>query len=30
VVSSMPNWIPAEKDGKKVDAEMVLPVAFAL
>lgn len=30
VVSSMPNWIPGEKDGKKVDAEMVLPVAFAL
>lgn len=30
VVSSMPNWIPGEKDGKKVDAEMLLPVAFAL
>lgn len=30
VVSSMPNWIPGEKDGKKIDAEMVLPVAFAL
>lgn len=30
VVSAMPNWIPGEKDGKKVDAEMVLPVAFAL
>lgn len=30
VVSSMPNWIPGEKDGKKVDAEMVLPVSFAL
>ena len=30
VVSSMPNWIPAEKDGKKVDSEMILPVAFAL
>lgn len=30
VVSSMPNWIPGERDGKKVDAEMVLPVAFAL
>lgn len=30
VVSSMPNWNPAEKDGKKVDAEMVLPVAFQL
>lgn len=30
VISSMPNWTPGEKDGKKVDAEMVLPVAFAL
>lgn len=30
VVSAMPNWKPAEKDGKKVDAEMVLPVSFAL
>lgn len=30
VVSSMPNWIPGEKDGKKVDAEMILPVSFAL
>jgi TonB family protein len=30
VVSSMPNWIPGEKDGKKVDAEMVIPVSFAL
>lgn len=30
VISAMPNWIPAEKDGKKVDAEMVLPVSFKL
>ncbi|MDF3025726.1 MAG: TonB family protein [Fluviicola sp.] len=30
VVSAMPKWNPAEKDGKKVDAEMVLPVSFAL
>jgi TonB family protein len=30
VISSMPNWIPGEKDGKKVDAEMVLPVSFKL
>jgi len=30
VISSMPNWKPAEKDGKKVDAEMILPVSFAL
>lgn len=30
VVSSMPDWIPAEKDNKKVDAEMILPVSFKL
>lgn len=30
VVNGMPQWIPGEKDGKKVDAEMVLPIAFAL
>lgn len=30
VISSMPNWTPGEKDGKKVDAEMVLPVSFKL
>lgn len=30
VISAMPNWIPGEKDGKKVDAEMVLPVSFKL
>jgi len=30
VVSAMPNWIPGEKDDKKVDAEMVLPVSFKL
>jgi TonB family protein len=30
VISAMPNWIPAEKEGKKVDAEMVLPVSFKL
>lgn len=30
VVSSMPNWIPGEKEGKKADIEMVLPVSFAL
>lgn len=30
VVSAMPKWIPAEKDGKKVDSEMVLPVSFEL
>ncbi|MNV06354.1 Gram-negative bacterial tonB protein [compost metagenome] len=30
VISAMPNWIPAEKDKKKVDAEMVLPISFQL
>jgi TonB family protein len=30
VVTAMPKWTPGEKDGKKVDAEMVLPVSFAL
>jgi TonB family protein len=30
VVSAMPNWKPAKKDGKPVDCEMVLPVRFAL
>lgn len=30
VISSMPNWTPGEKDGKKVDAEMLLPVSFKL
>ncbi|MFN9800108.1 MAG: TonB family protein [Flavobacteriales bacterium] len=30
VVSAMPNWKPAMKDGKPVDCEMVLPVKFAL
>jgi TonB family protein len=29
VVSAMPNWKPAMKDGKPVDCEMVLPVKFA-
>lgn len=30
VISSMPNWTPGEKDGKKVDVEMMLPVSFKL
>lgn len=30
VISSIPNWTPGEKDGKKVDAEMLLPVSFKL
>jgi TonB family protein len=30
VVGQMPDWIPAEKAGKKVDSEMILPIAFQL
>ena len=30
VVTAMPKWVPAETDGKKVDAEMVLPISFEL
>ncbi|MEI6411178.1 MAG: energy transducer TonB [Bacteroidota bacterium] len=30
VLSAMPNWAPAEKDGKKVKSEMVVPVKFRL
>lgn len=30
VVKKMPNWVPGEKDGKKVDVEMTLPIAFKL
>ncbi len=30
VVREMPNWIPGEKDGKKVSVEMTLPIAFKL
>jgi protein TonB len=30
VIKSMPNWMPAEKDGKKVACEMVLPIKFKL
>lgn len=29
-VKKMPNWIPAEKDGKKVAVQMVLPIRFAM
>lgn len=29
VFSIMPKWIPAEKNGKKVEAEFVLPVKVA-
>lgn len=28
VIKSMPNWIPGEKNGKKVKAHVVLPVTF--
>ncbi len=30
VIRNMPKWTPGEKDGKKVDCEMVLPVKFKL
>ena len=30
VISGMPNWNPGEKEGKKVDAKMVLPISFKL
>lgn len=30
VVNKMPNWVPGEKDGKKVDVQMTLPIAFKL
>ena len=30
VVKSMPKWTPAEAGGKKVNAEMTLPIKFAL
>ncbi|MEM9023437.1 MAG: energy transducer TonB [Bacteroidota bacterium] len=30
VVKAMPNWNPAEKDGKVVAVEVSLPVQFAL
>ena len=30
VIKSMPNWNPGTKEGKKVEAEMVLPIRFAL
>lgn len=29
-VNNMPNWIPAELDGKKINYTMVLPVVFKL
>ena len=30
VVSSMPNWKPGEKEGKKTDVVQILPIRFAL
>ncbi len=30
VIKAMPKWIPAESGGKKVSAEMTLPIKFAL
>ncbi|MBL7897870.1 MAG: energy transducer TonB [Crocinitomicaceae bacterium] len=30
VVSAMPEWIPGEKNGKKVNVEMTLPIVFKL
>lgn len=30
VVNAMPDWTPGEKSGKKVDAEMSLPIRFKL
>jgi len=30
VISSMPDWTPGVKDGKAVDAEMMLPIQFKL
>lgn len=30
VMNKMPRWIPAEKNGKKVEVEMQLPISFKL
>ncbi|WP_300662890.1 M56 family metallopeptidase [Fluviicola sp.] len=30
VINGMPSWIPGEKDQKKVDTEMILPISFQL
>jgi TonB family protein len=30
VIAAMPDWIPAEQDGKTVSSELCLPVAFKL
>ena len=30
LIRDMPTWTPAQKDGKAVSMEMVLPIAFAL
>ena len=30
VINAMPKWKPGEKDGKKVNVKMVLPIVFKL
>lgn len=30
VVNQMPNWIPVEKDGKKISSQFNLPIKFSL
>lgn len=30
VIEGMPDWIPGERDGIKVDVEFVLPISFSL
>ena len=30
VIKNMPDWEPGKKDGKAVDSEMTIPIAFAL
>jgi hypothetical protein len=30
VVSEMPDWTPGKQDGKAVNVEMVLPIAYKL
>ena len=30
VIKAMPKWLPAEDQGKKVNAEVTLPIKFAL
>ena len=30
VIQGMPNWVPGEKEGKKVNVSMVLPISFKM